>query len=110
MAAALIFSVSLAVYCLFLLRVGSQIQSVLEGGSLPGIRGRSPSPAAIYPLLASVLIAGGLLTRKRWISWLGLLALSVFAGLFVFGIGGSFIPISAVFLLLLSVIQVNASK
>ncbi|HEY4718679.1 MAG TPA: hypothetical protein VIH14_06665 [Anaerolineales bacterium] len=101
---ALVVTTLADIYSIFLLTVGHGVSTIQEGSSVVSY-GHSPSPAAIYPLIASFPIIFGLITRNYWVSWLGLLALSIFAGLFVFGIGGAFIPICVLLLVLLLIVQ-----
>lgn len=65
------------------------------------------APPAIVPISASVMIGGGVLARKMWIAWIGLIILLAFSVLFLFSGGGPYLPAAFVLWFLLIIIQVT---
>ena len=101
--------VSLAVlivaYGLYLLLVGQQItfQEEVPIGAAPAeqVTRHLPAVQGVIPLAAGVVILVGLVTQRLLVAWVGALAASAFAGLFVFGVGGILIPVAVMLLVAL---------
>jgi hypothetical protein len=98
----------IAAYGVYLLVVGVTVVSVL---AVPV--GTPPGPAStatvqvmmgVIPMIAGGLILVGWALRRIWLAWLGAAVTSLFAGLFVFSIGGSLVPVAAVLFVLLGVL------
>lgn len=99
----------IAVYGLNLWLVGYETITLQEGSPIVH-SGHFPTPLGIIPLIGALLLAIGLLLGRNAISWLGLAILSVFAGLFLFSIGGILIPVALLLLVLMIIIQLLPSK
>ena len=112
-AIAILLAVAVALYTLHLLFIGQSWTVVQETPRAEGLEGspgessRLPAPQAILGLLAAALLLGGLLKRKMLIAWIGLAVLSVFAVLFLFGVGGVLLPVVGLLLGLLTIIQLR---
>ncbi len=111
-AVAIFLAAGVALYGLFLSIVGVPGTSIPEV-SLTDIPEKvqespqfSPAPQGLVALLSAVMLISGLLMRKLTIAWLGLVILLVFSMLFLFGVGGGFLPIAGLLLILLSVVTV----
>jgi hypothetical protein len=75
--------------------------AVSEGG--PPVSPKAyPVPQAWLGVLASALVIGGMLGGRLVVAWVGALLLEAFALLFVFGVGGWFLPVGTLLLLLLA--------
>jgi hypothetical protein len=94
------------IYSVYLIFVGNQISGVAEN-STEVITSYTPRLEAIIPLIAGSLIFAGVAVLRPWLYWSGLAILTVFAGLFLFGIGGIFLPVCAVLFWLLLTLQVT---
>lgn len=66
----------------------------------------SPAPQGLVFLLSAVMLISGLLMRKLWIAWLSMVILLGFSMLFLFGVGGGFLLIDGLLLILLSIVTV----
>jgi len=90
-----------AVYALWLLFVGQQVITVIEGSTVGEI-GYSPNPSAVFPFTGALFLLVGLWRQQQVLSWVGFLILAAFSALFVFGIGGFFVfPSIAILAMLL---------
>ena len=58
----------------------------------------------VIPTIAGGLILVGLARRTVPLAWIGAAVTSLFAGLFVFSIGGILVPVAVVLLVLLGVV------
>ncbi len=56
----------------------------------------------VIPTIAGGLILLGSALRRIWLAWIGAVVTSLFAGLFVFSVGGALVPVAAVRLVLLA--------
>lgn len=81
----------------------------MQEGSSEIYTSYAPAPVAIWPLVASLILIAGMVSKSSLIIWLGWLTLTLFSILFLFGIGGMLIPVSAALLPLL-VIQQTAKR
>ncbi len=104
-----ILAFSALLYALNLLIVGQQVVGIQEG-STEAYVSYAPAPAAIWPLIASLLLIVGMLVRQKIIIWIAWMALALFSFLFLFSIGGVLIPVSAALVLLLIVIQIMGTS
>jgi len=111
-AVAIFLAAGVALYGLFLAIVGVPGTSIPEV-SLTDVPEKvqkslqfSPAPQGLVALLSAAMLISGLLMRKLTIAWLGLVILLVFSMLFLFGVGGGFLPIAGLLLILLSVVTV----
>lgn len=84
-------TIAVAVYSFFLIVPGQSWTIVDEATQAREIV-FVPAPAAVIPLVCALSILVGLYLRKPKLYWLGLTCLSIFSGLFLFGIGGGLIP------------------
>lgn len=103
--AAIILAATVAIYSLFLLVVGQPWTVAYEdniGRQVEYIR----APQAIVPFLSAMMILGGLVAKQRVIAWIGTGVLLIFSLLFVFGVGGIFLPVAGTILLLIAIISV----
>jgi len=66
----------------------------------------SPAPQGLVAFLSAIMLIGGLLTRKLAIAWLALAVLFVFSTLFLFGVGGGFLPVAGLLLIFLSIVTI----
>jgi hypothetical protein len=101
----IILATMIATYSLFLLTIGQPWSVVYEdniGNQVEYVR----APQAIVPLLSTVMILGGLIVKQRVIAWIGTVILLLFSLLFVFGVGGIFLPVAGAMLLLIAIISV----
>ena len=62
------------------------------------------------PIVAGGLILIGLVLRRIWLSWAGVVTTSLFAALFVFSIGGILIPVAAGLIVLLATITWTGAR
>lgn len=67
-------------------------------------------PQAIVPFLCTLMIFGGLVVKRRIITWLGTIILLVFSLWFLFGVGGIILPVAGAILLLIAIIRVLDSS
>ena len=102
---AIFLAALVALYALFLLIVGERWTVVQEGEATRSVQ-FVPDPDALVPLLAATLLLSGLVTRKLLIAWIGLVVLSTFGALFLFGVGGILLPVAGLLLILLTIITI----
>lgn len=69
-----------------------------------------PQPAAIVPIITSVLIMVGVGTNRLAIAWIGDFLLFVFSLLFVFGIGSGYLIVAVIQGFLLKVLQATSTS
>jgi hypothetical protein len=107
---AILLAAGVALYGLFLAIVGVP-GAVIREVSITEVPEKvqesllfSPAPQGLVALLSAAMLMSGLLMRRLTIAWLGLVILLVFSMLFLFGVGGGFLPIGGLLLLLLSVV------
>lgn len=97
---ACLISLYVAAYAIWLLIIGEQRTTVVETSitegfsQLPNVTAVEyvPYPVALIPLVAALLLLGGLLIRKFLIAWIGLAILIAFSLLFLFSSGGALLP------------------
>jgi len=98
----------IAGYGLYLVAVGATVVSmpaVPEGTPLgPTSTGTMPVLEGLIPAVAGGLVVVGLVLRQIWLAWAAALVASLFAALFVFGIGGVLVPVAFALLVLLGVV------
>lgn len=98
----------LAAYGVYLVVVGVTIVSMpavpLETRLGPASTEKIPSIMGVIPMVAGGLILVGLALRRIWVAWIGAAVTSLFAGLFVFSIGGILVPAAAMLFVLLGVV------
>jgi hypothetical protein len=104
-----VLAVATALYALNLLLVGELLIGMDEGSS-ETYTNYAPAPAAIWPLIAALLLVAGMLIHQKLITWIGWIGLTLFSGLFLFSIGGILIPVSAALLPLLVILQAWGGK
>lgn len=110
-AAAALLALGVALFALRLLLVGQTLIVVpevplAEGAARPPASIRhAPYPAAVIPLIASMLVLAGLF-RRSWfaLAWAGLVALVAFSVLFLFSSGAALLPSVGLLTILLSAI------
>jgi hypothetical protein len=99
----------IAAYGVNLLLVGVTVVSLpaVPVGTPPG-----PASTETIPIVMGVIltIAGGLIlvglaVRRTSLTWIGAAVSTLFAGVYVFSIGGILVPVAAVLLALLSVVS-----
>jgi hypothetical protein len=104
-----VLAVGMAGYGLYLVLIGpeSTVMPAVPLGTPPGETTTRTVPAmqGLIPLAGGALVLVGLATRRLWLAWAGALVLALFAGLFVFGVGGVLIPFVGALLLLLSIVS-----
>ena len=103
---AILLTMVAALFTANLLIGGIPLTTIQEtpGGSTQGQTGTVnsvPYPAAVPMFLAALVLIGGLLGRKLWIAWVGLAALSLLSGLFLFSSGDTLVPLDLILLILL---------
>ena len=64
----------------------------------------------VIPLIAGLVLLAGLWWRKSVITWVGWGVLAVFSGLFMFGVGGMFLPAAGILLVLLLIMTFIEKK
>lgn len=90
-------------YGLFLLFVGQAWMVYTEspsGGTEVG-REFQPVIAGLFPVVGGTAVVIGLFLGMKIVSWLGWMVLAVFAGLFMFGVGGMLLPVVALLFVVL---------
>jgi len=109
----IIVATAVALFAAYRLIVGlplTVVPEVPEGTSTPPTVVAvtyAPYPAAAIPLGATLLLIGGLLTRKLWVVWTGWVILTGFSALFLFSSGAALLPAVALLLVLLVIVTVN---
>jgi hypothetical protein len=107
-AIAVVLSITVAVYGLFLAFIGMPSSVVQEAGALNGEVMQIQflhTPHALVGVLAATLLLIGLLRQKLLIAWCGLLVLFAYSTLFMFSIGAGLLPGAILLLILLIIIQ-----
>jgi hypothetical protein len=103
-----LLALMVAGYGLYLLVVGVTVVSMpaVPEGTPPGptSTGAMPVLQGLIPAVAGGLVMVGLVLRQIWLAWAGALLASLFAGLFVLGIGGAVVPVAVALLVLLGVV------
>jgi len=102
----------LALYSLYLLLNG-QIISIVQESAIEEINNgvqnitidREPYPAAILPLIASLMLMIGNMRKKQGLAWIGLAILLLFSLIFLFSSGATFLPVALLLLILLLIIS-----
>lgn len=115
---ACLISLYVAAYAIRLLIIGEQRTTVVETpitegiSHLPNVTAVEyvPYPVALIPLVAALLLLGGLLIRKSPIAWIGLAILIAFSLLFLYSSGGVLLPWVAILLGLLGLDQYYRRK
>jgi hypothetical protein len=69
-----------------------------------------PQPAAIVPIITSVLIMVGVGTNRLAIAWIGDTLLFVFSLLFVFGIGSGYLIVAVIQGILITILQATTAS
>lgn len=69
-----------------------------------------PQPAAIVPIITSVLIMVGVGTNRLAIAWISDLFLFIFSLFFVFGMGSGYLIVAVIQGILLTVLQATAAS
>jgi hypothetical protein len=69
-----------------------------------------PQPAAIVPIITSVLIMVGVGTNRLAIAWISVFILFVFSLLTVFGIGSGYLIVAVIQGMLLAVLQATTAS
>lgn len=88
--AAFVLCIIVILYSAWLFVVGQPGFLVFENSDT-GFVTYTPSPIAIVPFFASLLIFWGLVKKNSATSWIGAILLSVFSLLALFGVGSYFI-------------------
>jgi hypothetical protein len=107
--AAVLLTVIVISYGLYLLIVGETRVIVNEGETVRQTV-FVPHEGGIFPLVGGIALFIGLLTRRALVAWLGFVLVAAFSMLFLFGIGGRLLPVSAILLLLLIAIALLKSQ
>lgn len=111
-AAAIVLAAAVALLGLYVAVVGNPtryIEQIVtqEGTITTDSMVRYHYIAGFFYTLAAGMIVGGLLYGKLRIAWYGLTFLSVISVLFVFSSGAALLPVDAILLILLIIIQQN---
>ena len=87
-------------------------EEIAQGVQPTIIETYEPYPAAIFPLISSSLLLIGLVKRENHFvfAWAGLVFLLIFSVLFLFSSGGTFLPFTVFFLILLVMITIFQRK
>lgn len=100
-AVTVLLAATVILYGLYLLIVG-ETRTIINEGETVRQPLFVPHVAGIFPLIGGITLLAGLLTRRPLIAWLGFVFIAAFSVLFLFGIGGLLLPVSAILLLLLT--------
>lgn len=111
----LLLTIFIGGYAIFLLVRGaawSSVPVVEPNVPLPPaqIVFESPYWPALYPILGSLLVLGGLLTRKLTVAWLGVGLLITSSFLYVFSMGGIFLKPSLLLVVLLLIYHISSRR
>lgn len=91
----------LAVYGGYLTLIGPGLITVTPDGGAP-IASNVPNAAGLIPVAAAFMVWFGIRRNDERMAWAGASTAAVFAGLFLFGIGGILIPVAGLLLLVLA--------
>lgn len=104
-----LLAVATAGYGIYLLIVGVTLITTpavpLNSPPAPTSTRTDPVIEGWIPTLAGGLMLVGLALRRTWLTWAGVLVVSLFAALFVFSIGGILVPVAVALLGLLGVMS-----
>ncbi len=93
----ILLAASVTTYTFFLLVIGQPWIVAFEENAVQQVT-FVRNYSAIIPFLVAITIILGVVTRKQIILWIGNLILFVFSILFLFGIGGTILPIASILL------------
>jgi hypothetical protein len=103
-----VLSLAVAGFGLYLVLVGPELTFVpaVPVGTLPaeGTTKTVPAVQGLIPLTGGILVLAGLAARRLWLAWIGAGLTTLFAALFVFGVGGALLPVVAALLILLGIV------